>query len=309
MYWFPERGLALLKEMKADYGYFDEPIKQFNIQCRKYLGFGYLLSFIPGREAYKARQYAGQQIETTLSEKRSQLESQENVPFFKSLRLRNAYYSLPLWSVFEGASEFVDADKIKHNKETVMEVLGKFPLLGNLFSGRFEKTFYNFLNPVSLVRESMEFGQAFINRFFEIGAGEEGNSNRFRLGAKAFFSGLFFLAALPVNAVEQLIDSVESRAWKMARFTGVSIAETLGCKQTLDKYKEPQSDPSSYVSSPVQSAALNKVGGTRGGHQGYGTTADPEFELESEYDATAAPVSEPFLTKDPGTRGPAPGGY
>lgn len=249
MFFFPETMLERMKKIEADVRHLmpvnrnfagaNGALKQFNARCKEYLGLGYLASFIPTTNAFKARKALSVEIDDIMPtieyavNRIPNLDEERNVALFHRWKqttalsgvITNILFLGPLWgSISEDFFHHFQLLHIARNRNTsFLRLISMFPLINNIFyvDGERKPHFYSLsiiakrfahdlLNAFRIVDGALYFLHQLVNKILEIGAEKNHSSNVVRVILKGIVSIVFFAAALPVKAAMKTIDACYS---------------------------------------------------------------------------------------------------
>ncbi len=210
----------------------------FTYEIRKYLGFGFFASFIPGTSAFKARSILAEKIKSELPAARVELENsfhnisdishEGSVHLFDKLAAKTSirgpildFLTLgPLWRTL---NETIDLrGVVKNNKNSMGRLATLFPVVIDiLFMDQARRVslrpralsnlLKNLLNPVRLLEELLFFVEKVLYRLLEIGA----NKGDYTSSLRAIPKFIVFLAFLPARVGVGLVSMITDIPYKI----------------------------------------------------------------------------------------------
>ncbi|MBA3535585.1 MAG: hypothetical protein H0T84_03085 [Tatlockia sp.] len=224
---------------------------------RRYFGFGFLMSFIPGTEAFTARtEYflsllkLHEKIEKYLDEQNLKSHS----PYF---HLKNAHPIVlsPLYflnNFIKIYYEILDEDEIhidkliSNRKRNFNELISYLPIVSDIFSYNGElkelRTIQNWhkniihslINPVRVISSLLRFLHLSINRIFEIGDKDLYESSISRRLLKLFSAFIFvplrLVASLIQSSVDLVLNTIDLLLLEPIRFFYEAVEQYLDFK-------------------------------------------------------------------------------
>ncbi len=201
----------------------------YDKQIKRYLGFGFLASFIPGTEAFLARTDYFLSLLEIHRKIENQLEGGEfYAKHFHTIGLTPLYFLSTFVAKFYEITATAKTNILVNRKDTLGDLGSYLPIVSDIvwYSSRrgetihiqenwYKHLFSSLLNPIKLVSSALRFLHRSVDTFYELGTETRTESSLPRLLLKGI-SALFFIPIrLLVSLIEKTVD------------LGLSVLETL----------------------------------------------------------------------------------
>lgn len=221
----------------------------YEIEIRRGFGFGFLASFIPWTDPFRARIYYVKSLRATYKNIRKGINDLERIDFFSKVFFKlvtTPFYFSKIIDPFFKEYSFTIAtaiNNIQYNrKDSIFKILSYFPILSDIFhfsyddeqwhlkKDAFWNVFHTMRNPLRLVKDFLRFLERFIERFIETKTTQGEDSFIVQKILKsitvAFFLPLRFFVATLVAIVDAFWSFMHSFTIKIVQFFISSIYQT-----------------------------------------------------------------------------------
>lgn len=221
----------------------------FNYQCRRFLGLGFFLSFVPRTNAYLARRALNQELTKAIAAAQDDPFVKEYSNFVKRMTL--SVYSLapfihflllgPLWLALFRVSQ-LNYNIWKNIKAPFSRIfLDALPIVSELDSDYpGENLLHSLLNPARLVDALLCCIYLLLNRIVEIGSERNKKSNLLVTGLKLFLAFSFATIISPVTIIGEVLDIpyqiLKHLVYQPLKFIVLSLAQPFRDTTILQKY-------------------------------------------------------------------------
>jgi hypothetical protein len=297
MFFFPETMLnrvrdMFIQEMKHVNSYYaEDALDSFNSYCKEYLGLGFLASFLPGTNAYKARKKLSIEIKKAIPKIEKCLQKIPNINWdgdiylFHRLSLITSLKGViadklllgPLWRILHNnCREHFNFQLITLNYGyPIKRLVSLFPILTEFYyvdkkriahwrpvNDILSNLFHTLRNPIRLIDQALNFFHATMCTILSIGSEKGRKSNFIQIGLKGIIATAFFLVAIPVKIGMKILDIpfdlAKNIIYRPIKFILLSAYDNC-CKR--ESNSEGQETKPTNLHSPTQ-AMYKKMSGS-----------------------------------------------
>ena len=236
-------------------------LKAFNFYCQKYLGLGYIASFIPGTEAFQIRRILSGEITqlSSIIEVLMVTSTFDNYPYGylwrKELMLSlqgitGMALGLPLRMIMQIRVPYQLS--LRNNQSSVKELISYFPLLNNIYyvsmgdaklrSNIIANLIHTLCNPVRLIAGFLFFLNRVIDRVMEIGLETHAKPGIIRASLKRLVGIIFTAISIPIQIVMRVADIpyqiLKNIIYAPLKFLGLSLIQVFKNEHCILAKKE-----------------------------------------------------------------------